>query len=87
MHVALVLCPSCVGEKVGMNQNDTAVRSNAVCTGQGQAYQWWRVQMYMYMYLLYYYCVNWYRHKNITLIFRLYKLVGNCKQLVYTCHL
>jgi hypothetical protein len=28
MHVDLVLCPSCVHEKVGMNQNDTAIRIN-----------------------------------------------------------
>ena len=37
MHVALVLCPSCVREKVGMNQNGTAIRSNALYRGQEQA--------------------------------------------------
>jgi hypothetical protein len=33
MHVDLILCASCVHEKVGMNQNDTAVRSNRLCRG------------------------------------------------------
>jgi hypothetical protein len=35
MHVDLVLYPSCVRGKVGMNQNATAIRSNGLCRGLG----------------------------------------------------
>jgi hypothetical protein len=33
MHVDLILCASCVHEKVGMNQNATAGKSNGLCRG------------------------------------------------------
>jgi hypothetical protein len=86
MHVDLVLCPSCVHEKLGMNQNATAIRSNGLCRGWGQSYQWQHVQM-LYVHVFILLLCYWYIHKKLAVIFRLCKLERNCEHLVYTCHL
>jgi hypothetical protein len=89
MQVALVLRPSCVAEKVGVNKKGVNQTRYSHMKPWNKQWLWAVTPMTDSLYtLLHYYCVtdiNSTKKKTI-LIFSLCKFKRNCTYLAFTCH-